>query len=243
MLREVISNGHLFLVFQKDELVGMSNFKKIIDGHGWLSMARTDPDWRGKGVAQFLQQSIGSYAKKRGSSKLRMFVLETNEASLRAAAKGGFKEVCDVSFMYRKVRKLKNPSTPIPARPSIKSLLESPYVKDLGGYMGYWWEIVKASREVFRRILAKGEIYSKNTATVAITGHDTSEREVYRDLTVLEGPLGTALQLGLDTAQALGTDSLGTFLPYKSSVLKIATNAGFKKSSWGWHLIVLEKSV
>lgn len=46
ILREVIADRGLFLAFGNGELVGMANFEECIDGSGWLSMGRTDPDWR-----------------------------------------------------------------------------------------------------------------------------------------------------------------------------------------------------
>ena len=60
-LRDVIGEKGLFLAWNGSELVGMTNFDRCIDGSGWLSMARTDPDWRGGGVAVFLQRQIAAH--------------------------------------------------------------------------------------------------------------------------------------------------------------------------------------
>ena len=39
VLREVINDRGLFLAWVGDQLVGMTNFDKCVDGSGWLSMA------------------------------------------------------------------------------------------------------------------------------------------------------------------------------------------------------------
>lgn len=67
ILREVIRDKELFLAWNGVELVGMTNFDECVDGSGWLSMARTDPDWRGRGVALFLQRQIAAHARRRGN--------------------------------------------------------------------------------------------------------------------------------------------------------------------------------
>jgi GNAT superfamily N-acetyltransferase len=74
ILPVVIPRGGLFLAWDDGTLVGMTNFEWCIDGNGWLSMARTDPDWRRRGVATFLQREIAAYAKERGASMLRLWV-------------------------------------------------------------------------------------------------------------------------------------------------------------------------
>ena len=105
-LDNVIDDGRLFLAFEGKELVGISHLTELPDNTGWLGMARTDPDRRGKGVARFLQRSIATYEKKRGIKRLRMFILETNTSSIRSVQKGGFKPICDVSYVLRKVKKV-----------------------------------------------------------------------------------------------------------------------------------------
>ena len=97
ILPSAIDRGGLFLAWDDSELVGMTNYDKCIDGSGWLSMARTDPTWRRRGVAIFLQQKIAAYARQRGVGTLRLVVSSENKPSIKACKKGGFRRVFDAA--------------------------------------------------------------------------------------------------------------------------------------------------
>ena len=94
-LGETIAKKGLFVAWSNGDLVGIANFEKCIDGSGWLSMGRTDPQWRRRGVALFLQQQITVHARRDGIDYLRLMILSNNKPSLLAAMKGGFRPVCE----------------------------------------------------------------------------------------------------------------------------------------------------
>ncbi len=66
ILDKTIAAGGLFLALDRERLIGVANFQKVADGSAWLSMARTDPDYRGKRVAGFLQKVMALHARHRG---------------------------------------------------------------------------------------------------------------------------------------------------------------------------------
>jgi L-amino acid N-acyltransferase YncA len=104
---EIVRARRLFVVFSPDgDLIGMASYTPVFDKSGWLGMARTDPDWRGMGVARFIQRSIATYARKKGIRTLRFFVTSTNSSSLRAARKGGFRVVAHASHLSYDMKKI-----------------------------------------------------------------------------------------------------------------------------------------
>ena len=241
-LDHVIDDGRLFLAFEGKELVGISHLTELLDNIGWLGMARTDPDWRGKGVAQFLQRNIATYERKRGIKRLRMFILETNTSSIRAVQKGGFKPVCDVSYVSRRVKRASKTQPITSNRPSIQSLPKSQYVSVLNGYFGYGWQILRASRDVFKKIVDKDSIYMGHGTTILFTNVKESQDDL-QAFTLLDGPVGKGLKQAIEIGSQLGCKYVGTFLPYDLRAIKTAKKLGFLQSSWGWHMVVFEKKI
>ena len=241
-LEEVIDDGRLFLAFEGKKLVGISHLTELPDNSGWLGMARTDPDWRGKGVAQFLQRKIAAYEKERGIKRLRMFILETNTSSIRAVQKGGFKPVCDVSYLSRRVKRTAKIQPITSNRPSIQSLPKSQYVRMLNGYFGYGWQILRASQDVFKKIVDKDGIYMGRGTTILFTNVKESQDNL-QAFTLLDGPVGKGLKQAIEIGSQIGCKDVGTFLPYEPRAIKTAKKLGFSQSSWGWHMIVFEKKI
>lgn len=247
VLRKTIKDGGIFLAWAGDELVGMTNFDFCVDGSGWLSMARTDPKWRRTGVALFLQGKIADYARRRGSSFLRLWALSNNTASKRACLKGGFKPVCEAAHISCVFRGKRRGRTHAPLRnlseATLKSLLTSGNFSKTHGYLGYKWHFVKANRELLLKTARRGELYQHGETSFILTKPEQRFHARRSTLTLLTGYVGGSLLAAKKLAKDLGADSLSSYVPYDSYTLRTAAKAGFRLDDWGKHCIVFEKRI
>ena len=244
-LSDTIARKGLFLAFSGKELVGMSNFSLTLDNAGWLGMARTDPNWRRKGVAVFLQKTKSRYARKLGISKLRLFVLSTNTPSLRACIKGGFHPVAESAHLSLRLRGSHTKEFSFRKTTDMKSLdgLRSRYVSKLNGYVGYKWNFLKLDKSVLSKLIASGELYECGGVKFILSEKIEHEEGAHREFSLLEGSFEKGIASVISVARKLRTDSLGTFIPYEHYLISIARSLGFKDDSWGWHCIALEKKI
>ncbi len=104
ILKYLITDGGLLLAFCEENLVGITNFERCIDGSVWLGQARTDPSWRRKGVAMVLQRAVARSARKEGIKVIRMWVLERNLPGNAVSEKGGFRPVCELVHLRRRMK-------------------------------------------------------------------------------------------------------------------------------------------
>jgi hypothetical protein len=247
VLRGVIIDGGLFLAFSNGELVGMVNFTKCIDGFGWLSMGRTDPDWRRCGVALFLQQHIGVFARRKGIRQLRLWVLSKNRPSLLASLKARFRPVCEATHVSSSVRVERKHQQISPvrllSRRSVTDLLGSPYLSKMNRYFTYKWHFVKASEELFERLLGKGELYGDGESCFILTKPEMSFGRRHSAFTLLQGPAASNLRQVRAVAKSYGRLSLGCYLPHNPHLLLVARETGFRRDSWANHCIVFEKRI
>jgi GNAT superfamily N-acetyltransferase len=247
ILKEVLTDKGLFLAWSNDELVGMLNFDECVDGSGWLSMGRTDPDWRRRGVALFLQQRLAIYARNRGIEYLRLWALSDNRASILAATKAGFRPVCEATHVTSSTRgghKLGETHEPRSTYSgSLKDLLKSPYLSKMNGYFAYKWHFVKANEELLATLLEKGELDAKDTSAFILTKPEMSFGDRHSAFALLHGTLASALREVKLVANDYGRLFLGSYLPYDTYLLAVAQKNGFRRDSWGKHCIVFEKKI
>ncbi len=245
ILDEILGKRRLFVVFSRNgELIGMSSFTPVFDRSGWLGMARTDPDWRGKGVAQFLQRTIASHAKEKGIRKLRFFVLSTNTSSLRAATKGGFKWVAHashVTFSLKSSRSLRNISgiKLEPGRISMHQMLNSRYVSKMNGYLRYGYVFVRARRDTLQYTVRKKELFCYGNSSFILKKTD----EKHAEFSILTGSVRDTLLKILKIALEMKAESVSGFVPFDHYVIRLCRSLGFVQDSWGKHSIVFEKSI
>lgn len=254
-LDEEIREGGMFLVFSpKKDLIGMSKFTPVFDKSGWLGMARTDPNWQGRGVAQFLQRSIASYAKEKGINCLRFFVLSTNTRSLRAARKGGFKEVADgahVSFKLNSSRTKRRlgafsdfflrASKNLPQNDEnecdYEAIMSSKYGKMLRGYMRTGYAFVRLTKTNLKATKARGELFCEGESSYVLARLEMSEGE----FSILSGRPRLTLFCIIRKASEKGLTHLGGFVPYDRNLIRVCERLGLKVDSWGKHMILFEK--
>jgi len=245
VLREVINDRGLFLAWVGDQLVGMTNFEKCVDGSGWLSMARTDPDWQGLGVSRFLQRELAKRAKKHDIRILRLWTLSTNHAAIRACEKGGFNRVCEamhVSHSFRSKTRGRYPDLTSSVN-STKRILESSYLSENRGYFAYKWQFVRANEALIEKIRRKRELCSHDELAFILTKPENSFHRLSCSFSILEGDPVRSMRVILSKAKSLGTAWIGGYLPYDHQLLTAALKSGFKVDSWGNHCCVFERTI
>ena len=246
ILRDVINDRGLHLAWVGDQLVGMTNFDKCVDGSGWLSMARTDPDWQRRGVARFLQRELAKKSKKHGIRILRLWTLLTNYASIRACEKGGFHQVCEavhVSHNFRSKTRCRQHPQLTSNLTSMTKMLESSYLSRMQGYFAYKWHFVKANGALIGKIRRKRELISLNGSTFLLTKPENSFHRLSCSFSLWEGDPTRSMRLILSRAKNLGADWVGGYLPYDRHLLDLSSKIGFKVDRWGYHCLVFEKTV
>jgi len=245
ILREVINDKGLFLAWSGGQLVGMTNFDRCIDGSGWLSMARTDPDWQGRGVARFLQREIAERAKKRDIRILRLWTLSANHPAIRACEKGGFHRVCEavhVSHTFRS-RTYRDYSHQTSEVISAGKILNSPFLSKTRGYFAYKWQFVNANKALIQMIIRKRELCSQDGGTFILTKPESSFHRLSSSFCLLEGDMVRSMRLILSKAKNLGVEWIGGYLPYDRHLIHAALSNGFKVDGWGNHCFVFEKII
>lgn len=247
ILGEVVADKGLFLAWSGEKLVGMTNFETCIDGSGWLSIARTDPECRRRGVALFLQSRIAAHAKQRGMRILRLWTSSKNKPSIRACLRGGFKPVCEAAHVSCSSR-------PQPRKPKIdplssrseallKSFLRSTHLSKMNGYLAYKWHFVKTSRELLEQLLRRKELYKVGGSEFILTKPERSFRILASSLTILNGPIVSSLRSAREIAKGLGAQAIGAYISYDPYLLRTAKKLGFKRDPWGRHCIVFEREL
>jgi GNAT superfamily N-acetyltransferase len=244
ILPTIIACGTLFLAWDEKALVGMTHFDRSIDGSGWLSAARTDPKWRGRGVATLLQRKIGAYAKRRGVGTLRLWVSSDNKSSLRACERGGFRRVCEAAHISCSLGRVKPHGSAHPSFPSeaqLLPLLKSSYAAKTRGYIGYRRHFVELTKSLLIRIRDEGELYYSGAATLLVTRPDSLFRAQRSSVTIMEGPFAQSLKAAREIARGMGARILSSYIPYNRYEISVAKRLGFRRNPWGQHSLVFEK--
>jgi hypothetical protein len=246
-MKAAIDKHGLFQAWNEGQPVGMTNFERCIDGSGWLNMARTDPEWRRRGVALFLQKKIVAHAKQKGISKLRLWILSDNEPSIRACLKGGFKPVCEAAHISCSIRR-KASRTRI--RPVNYMLYERPitirncgYLPRMNGYIAYKHHFLKASNSLLKKLAQREGLYKIGASSFVLSRPERRFRTLTSSLTILNGPLGPSLRAARKVARSLGAWRIAAYVPYDPYTLRRARELGFKRDDWGKHCLVFEKTL
>ena len=234
------------MAWHGSELVGMTNFDKCVDDSGWLSMARTDPAWRRRGVATFLQSQVIDYARGKRITALRLWTLSKNKAAIKACEKGGFKLVCEAAHVSSRLRlKTKAKATsPISASDTqLRAFLRSGYSSKMNGYIARGSHFLRSSERLLGHLEGQGELYVEEDSAFLVTRPEIRFKEPQSSLTILTGPVQESMKSAKKIARALGAKILSAYVPYEQYQLSIAKRCGFKRSPWGTHCLVFEKKI
>jgi hypothetical protein len=111
----------------------------------------------------------------------------------------------------------------------------------MNGYFAYKWYFVKAKRELLKKLLRKGELFSDGESAFILTKPERSFGVPYSSVALLHGQVGSTLQKVKEAAKGFGRIWLGLYLPYDVNLLRTANRTGFKRDPWAEHCIVFEK--
>ncbi|MHB8700217.1 MAG: GNAT family N-acetyltransferase [Nitrososphaerales archaeon] len=251
ILRKIIDAHGLFLALDGKRVIGITNFQRTLDGSGWLSSARTDPDYWGKRVATFLQESIASKARGRGINTLRMWINKTNHASIRAGMRGGFQPVSEMIHLSRNVKSRSSKLVACkrdenPSAEEISEILSSNYIRSMNGFFAFNWQLVRASEKVIKAVARKGWLFKTldEDAFFFPGDHEIWGRRQHNEFAPLKGPLDRSLNFMELYGPSAGAGSIGSFLPYKPHYIRVARNSHeFSVDLWGTHCILFEKAI
>lgn len=88
-------DGRLFVATIKGVPVGISHVSIDKPHEAWLRGARTDPDYRRKGVATAITRKCLEYAKSKGAKVARLVTESDNKAAQAVLQKIGFEQVAE----------------------------------------------------------------------------------------------------------------------------------------------------
>ncbi len=88
-------DGRIFVATINNVPVGISHVKVLKPGEAWLEAARTDPNYRRKGVATAITKECFKFALQKDVKLVRLATNSDNTAALRALRKLGFKLVSE----------------------------------------------------------------------------------------------------------------------------------------------------
>lgn len=92
ILDTVALNGHYLAAYIEDTLVGHGGFTAVLD-EGYITNIAVCPDFRRKGIAYALTESMKDEAQKLKLSFLTLEVRESNLAAIKLYEKAGFEAV------------------------------------------------------------------------------------------------------------------------------------------------------
>lgn len=88
-------DGRIFVATINDVPVGIIHVKILKQGEAWLEAARTDPNYRRKGVATAITKECFKFALQKGAKLVRLITASDNTAALRVLRKLGLNLVSE----------------------------------------------------------------------------------------------------------------------------------------------------
>jgi hypothetical protein len=123
----------------------------------------------------------------------------------------------------------------------------SSYLEKLNGYLGFGWHFEKATVPAIRNASEKGKVYSFDglKTVFLLGGTEAWDPSIdHGEFFVLKGTLGSIFKIIKDYGASIELDSIGTFLPYNSYLIRTALRENsFQLDPWADHGIVFERKI
>jgi hypothetical protein len=126
---------------------------------------------------------------------------------------------------------------------SLESLVKSPYLSKMNGYVAYNRHFVTANVRVLQKILSQRELYDDGETSFIMTKPEIAFGHRYTSFMPLRGTLESNLYKAANLAHSYSPIWLGFYLPYHRYLLSLAQKHRFRRDSWGNHCIVFEKRI
>ncbi|HEU5299265.1 MAG TPA: GNAT family N-acetyltransferase [bacterium] len=239
-LRSMVEGREAVAVEVSGQLVAMGGVTECADRALWIGQLRTHPGFRRRGYATMLLEHARLRALREGRPALRLFTgLRNPSRSLYRAY--GFLEVA--AFTRRAARALTAQAGRLRADPGSRALhglwRESAYARAGHGYLAYRWHMLPLTLPTLRMLGRRGQVLVDGR-TAVLAWAEEGERAAFAS--VLAGdPEG--LRTARSAAGLLRRRTVEVFLPMEARILRWAEEAGYRRASWGRHLMLYERRI
>ena len=244
-LRWEVENCHVHVALDGNRIVGMATYRPVIDGSGWLAMARTRPDYRRQGVNRAIVDSYVRLARRNGVRRLRLWTNAGNVDGMATFSAVGFREVARFTRIQAAARSGRVESRPRTFDARLwRRIASSALVRMGNGFVPHGWEFVRADRVTAKAIAASGAMrgWGPNLLAAPDLPRPVPEDSPLQ-LTMWAGNPDAILGEGRRLAAAKGLEFVGTYVPHRPQLLRRATRAGYEIVKWGDEAVLCELAV
>ena len=111
-----------------DRAVAVSKATMVSDTEAWFQGARVHPEWRRRGIANAMANTMAEWARSRGARVVRLLVEDWNDIAQRQVEAGGFRAVGSWAVAERTI----GAASPVPSGnggrrvPALEQLVRAP---------------------------------------------------------------------------------------------------------------------
>jgi len=244
MMEDMTLRGVWHVALDGDRIVGAMHFTRAIDGTGWLAAARTHPDYRRRGMATAILQSLIGLASRSRIPALRLWSSARNAAGNASAKASGFREVARFTRAKRKVARGPERAVKLAFDANVAAeVLRAPLARLANGYVPYDWYFVPLTAANVHLLASAGAFHRVAGGIAAFSVHPEMEWAGALDVGLVAGDPAKILRAMPAVAHALGFKEVHSFLPHDPKVLTAARKAGFENESWGQEAVLFERPV
>ncbi len=244
MLKDLIENAKTVVAEDQGRIIGTTTYRAQKDRSGWLSSARTHPDYRRQGVATAIMNRCEEIAREDGVGQLRLWTESDNEEGKGAYMGMGFTEVGRFTRM----------SAP-PVEGSVDELrllsesdvlwqkIEGSEMMALSkGYVNHGFGFLRLSPQLLRAFGDEGFLYGWG-ANVGIMSYYMFASQMTLEVQVILDDPRKAISDLPAIAMESGLERVHIFIPSNTGLIEAARSAGFDLIEWGHEAILCEKDV
>jgi len=246
-LDEFIKDRGLFVAFDQERAVGMINYTRCLGGDGWLGQARTDPDFRRRGVSTVIIRACLRHAAAQGAKHVRLWSLRTNRPAQITVRSNGFREVAVFRRMMKRVgRRMGAPLFVMEKRPEVawRLLRGSGLLRESSGYASMGTEFVKVNPRVISEAVAARKIARLGSNVCYMDDNVWGEKwKAPLEFTGLAGDIGLMLEGAEQFARRREKREVHTYFAIGSKSLRAARRRGYMVVDWGAEAVLFEKPV
>ncbi len=229
----------------RGRFVGMAVYRPVLDGSGWLAMARTHPRYRRRGVNRAIVESFVDLARRARAPCVRLWTNRTNAEGIGAFQALGFLEVARFTRVQarRRLGPLRS-ELRLGTAPLWRQIARSPVLHAGNRFAAQGWEFVRVDRRLFGIIASLSPLRGWGAN---LLGTPEIPRPVDSDsplqFTVWNGSVKACLEEGRRLAAVEGRSHVGAYVPHRPEYLRAARGAGYAVVPWGSEAILCERRV